>query len=103
MRVIALRTLREFWESGHRAAETPLRAWYGVASKARWQSLAEVRQIFPHADPVKADSGRMLTVFNVGGNNYRLVVDIVYDLQAIYIQKVMTHAEYDKNRWKKEL
>ena len=70
-------------------------AWYQIASKATWRSLAEVRQTFRHADAVGNK-----TVFNIKGNEYRLIVIIVYDKGIIYIQHVLTHAEYDKGAWR---
>ena len=69
--------------------------WYNITSKATWHNLAEVRQTFRNADAV---GGK--TVFNVKGNDYRLVVDINYTTQTIYIRHLLTHAEYDKGAWK---
>jgi mRNA interferase HigB len=69
--------------------------WYDIASKANWHSLSDVRQAFRHADVV-GDK----TVFNIKGNDYRLIVSIRYDLGIIYIKALMTHAEYDKGAWK---
>jgi mRNA interferase HigB len=96
--VISFRTLREFAEAHPDAAE-PLRAWNKIAASSEWENIAEVRKVYPHADSV----GRC-TVFNVRGGHYRLVVQIAYEPQVIYVKKVMTHAEYDVNqgkRWKK--
>lgn len=94
MHIITRRRLRRFWEQ-HPDAAKPLRAWYAQVSHARWQNFTEVRRDFPSADQV-----RRLTVFNIGGNKYRLVVRIEYERQRVYIRAVMTHAEYDKDRWK---
>lgn len=94
IRVISKRRLNEFWEK-HPQAQTALLAWYRIAKARRWRSLADVRADFRHAD-----SAGDWTVFNVGGNDFRLVVDIWYAGQIIYIKKVMTHAEYDKGKWK---
>lgn len=69
--------------------------WYNIASKAEWHSLSEVRQTFRHADPV-GDK----TVFNIKGNDYRLIVYIRYEAGVIYIKDLLTHAEYDKGGWK---
>ena len=69
--------------------------WYTIAKHARWQSLAEVRDDFPHADVVG-----VLTVFNVGGNKYRLITAIKYRWQVVYVRHVLTHTEYSKERWK---
>jgi mRNA interferase HigB len=72
-------------------------AWYNIASKADWHNLSEVRQTFRHADMV-GDK----TVFNIKANDYRLIVYIYirYDLGIIYIKDLLSHAEYDKGRWK---
>lgn len=69
--------------------------WYHIASKATWHNLSEVRQTFRHADVV-GDK----TVFNIKGNDYRLIVYIRYDLGIIYVKSLLTHAEYDKGAWK---
>ena len=96
MHIISPKTLREFWLS-HPQAEAPLRAWATTVNRAKWQSLADVRQDFPHADLV----GRLI-VFNIGGNKFRLVVRIEFWLQKVFVRHVMTHAAYDKNRWKND-
>jgi len=74
--------------------DVALDVWYRIACKASWKSLAEVRQVFPHADSV----GKY-TVFNVKGNNYRLITVIVYP-KTLFIRNVLTHAEYEKGSWK---
>lgn len=99
MRVISLRPLREFWEA-HPDAEEPLCAWYKIATQSIWTSLQDVRQTYPHADGVKTDRGDTLTVFNIGGNKYRLVVRIRYDYELINVRQVLTHQDYDEGRWK---
>ena len=99
MRIISLKLLREFWIR-HGSAEQPLRLWYKTARNAAWASLRDVRQTYPHADGVKTPDGDALTVFNVGGNKYRLVARIRYDYQLINVRAVMTHEEYDQGKWK---
>jgi mRNA interferase HigB len=94
MRIISRRRLREFWER-HPQSETALVAWYQITMRRRWNSIADVRRDFPQADAVGP-----WTVFNIGGNDFRLVVDIVYRGQAVYVKAVMTHAEYDKGKWR---
>ncbi len=88
MHVITRRALKEF-AALSKAAEKPLDSWFSVAKRSHWQSIADVRVSYPHADAV----GRC-TVFNIGGNKYRLIVKIEYKLQTIYIKNVLTHAEY---------
>lgn len=99
MRVISLRPLRAFWER-HPDAETPLRQWYKLAVHARWKSLQEVRADLPHTDGVKNRQNEVLTVFNIGGNKFRLIARIRYDFQLINIRDVLTHADYTKGNWK---
>lgn len=97
--MISLKPLREFWER-HNDAEEPLRLWYKTANSGKWSSLQDVRQTYPHADSVKSASGDNLTVFNIGGNKYRLVARIRYDYQLVNVRAVMTHNEYDESKWK---
>lgn len=94
MHIISFRRLREFWEE-HPDAEVPLRAWYKTTKKVNWSSLDDTRKDFPHADLVG-----ICTVFNIKGNKYRLITQINYQLKRVYIRFVLTHAEYDKEKWK---
>ena len=96
MWVISRARLREFWQR-HPDAERRLRAWYQIVEAARWTDWEELRRTFPSADRV----GR-LTVFNVGGNNYRLVARVEYEKHRVYVRAVMTHREYDSNDWKND-
>jgi mRNA interferase HigB len=102
MRVISRTQLREFWLK-HRDSEGPLRSWYKAAIAADWDSLQAVRNAYPHADAATLDSGALVTIFNIGGNKYRLIVRIIYPYRRIYIGCALTHAEYDKGAWKKKL
>src|SRR5260370_16815994 len=90
LRVFSKRALRESWRK-HPDAQSPLQSWYKTARRSAWSNLAEVRRAYPHADPV----GKC-TVFNVKGNEYRLVFKIKYKFAAIYVKSIMTHAEYGK-------
>lgn len=91
MRVISVRALREFWAQ-HQDAEQPLKAWYGEAKSADWQTPHDILQRFPSADVI---SGNRI-VFNIKGNHYRLIVHIHYNTSTVYIRFVGTHAEYDR-------
>jgi mRNA interferase HigB len=99
VRVISLRPLREFWER-YPGAEQPLRQWYKTAVCADWTSLQDVRRDYPHADGVKTSVGDVLTVFNIGGNKYRLIARIRYDYQLVNVRAVLTHREYEQGDWK---
>jgi mRNA interferase HigB len=94
--VVSRKALKNFAKAHILAAE-PLDNWYRRARKAKWKDLAEVRLDYPHADPV----GKC-TVFNIGGNKFRLITKISYVGQAIYIKRVLTHREYSKGGWKND-
>jgi mRNA interferase HigB len=96
MRVISKRALREFWEQ-HSDSEGPLRDWFKITSKAQWNNLADTRRDYPHADLVGA-----CTVFNIAGNKYRLITAIIYSIKRVYVRNLLTHAEYNRNAWKKD-
>lgn len=90
MRVIAVSTLRVFWAK-HPQAETPLRAWYAEASRAVWKSPAAIKAAHRNASFM----GSNRVVFNIKGNDYRLVVKVHYNTGVMYIRFVGTHAQYD--------
>lgn len=96
MRVISRSRLRAFWR-GHADAEQALEAWYRAAKRAAWQNLAELTKELPHADVVGD-----CTVFNIKGNDHRLVAKVYYRAQRIYVRVVLTHAEYNKGAWKSD-
>lgn len=91
MRIIAMRTLRIYWEKQPRA-EQPLKAWHAVARKADWSSPADVKAMYGSASIVAGN--RM--VFNIGGNRYRLIVRFDYPRRIGFVRFVGTHAEYDR-------
>ena len=91
MRIIARKTLRDFWLA-HADAEGPLRAWYDQASRERWESPARVQELHPTASIV----GKDRVVFRLKGGAYRLIVSVVYPIERVYICFVGTHAEYDR-------
>ena len=90
MHVVARRTLRAFWIV-HPQAQTPLRTWYALASRAVWTGPADIRAMFGSADFV----GDNRVIFDIGGNKYRLVVRVAYPFGRVMIKFVGTHAEYD--------
>jgi mRNA interferase HigB len=100
--VIAKPRLRDFWTK-YRNAETPLKTWWKIVRKARWANIQDVRLPFPHADAVELKCGLVVTVFNIGGNKYRLVTTIAYEYHTVYIKAVLTHEQYDSQRWKVQL
>ncbi|MBS0405135.1 MAG: type II toxin-antitoxin system HigB family toxin [Proteobacteria bacterium] len=90
MRVIAVGTLRAFWES-HPDAEQGLKAWHQEATSAAWTQPADIKAQFRNASVLK----NRRVVFNIKGNDYRLVVAVAYKLQVVYVKFVGTHAQYD--------
>ena len=92
MRVIAKRTLRQFWERPRYVdAQGPLEAWHAETLKASWQTPQQLKEHFRSASVLK--SGRV--VFNIGGNKYRLVVAVDYGRQVCFVKFVGTHRQYD--------
>jgi mRNA interferase HigB len=80
-----------------------LRAWRQVVTDMSWQSLMAVRETYPHADGVTVACGSVVTVFNICGNKYRLLARIDYRRQILRVIEVLTHADYNKKRWKDRL
>jgi mRNA interferase HigB len=94
MRVIAKRTLREFWQSSpqYGDAQGPIEAWHAEAERASWRTPQEVKARFRSASVLKG--GRV--VFNIAGNKYRLVVALDYARQACFVKFIGTHEQYDR-------
>lgn len=93
MRIIACRTLRDFFEKPeYLDAEISLRAWYHDAKIAEWKNSNELKRQYKNASIV--GDGRV--IFNIKGSDYRLVVAIDNDFQVIFIRFIGTHKQYDK-------
>lgn len=80
-----------------------LENWRTIVRAAEWKSLVDLRKTYPSVDVVKVESGRQVVVFNVCGNDYRLLTAMHFNRQVVYTLRFMTHAEYSKDRWKDEL
>jgi mRNA interferase HigB len=92
MRVIAVSPLKEFWEHpNHRDAEQPLKAWLEEAKQANWQQPSDIKDQYRSASILK----NRRVVFNIKGNDYRLVVALAYRAQLAYVKFIGTHEEYD--------
>ncbi len=91
MRIVALRTLREFWES-RPAAEGPLRFWYQTVDKAEWKTPADIKLSFNTVDI----RPRNRVIFDIGGNKFRIVAVVLLKSQVVYIRFVGTHEDYDR-------
>ena len=96
MHVISFKKLKQFWQS-HPDAEVSLRYWHKLTTVHKWQSFNDIVQTFSRADKVKN-----FVVFDIGGNNFRLITYVDYLHGKVFIRDVLTHAEYDKERWKKD-
>ena len=94
MWVITKKRLRDFYRK-HPTAKTPTLAWLRLMQGGRFKDFNDLKRIFATADYTEG-----LTVFDIGGNHYRMVTDVVYKKGRVYIKEVLTHSDYDK--WNKE-
>ena len=98
MRIITERRLREFWEAATGAEairrEKAMREWMSFVRPADWNNFADVRKTFNHADVFKS-----CIIFDVGGNKYCIIAKPGYRVKNLFIRYVMTHEEYDENKW----
>lgn len=94
MNVVSRQRLYEFIEA-HQDAESSLAAWYRLTKKAEWRHLADLKIDYPGADLVGD-----LTVFNIKGNDYRLIAYVNYRFKEVLIKEILTHQEYDRGKWK---
>ena len=94
MHIISRKKLNEFAEK-HPEARASLAYWYRLAKRTDFSDFTALRETFPSVDRVGN-----LTVFNIGGNNIRLIAAIHYNRKKIYVRAVLTHSKYDEQRWK---
>jgi mRNA interferase HigB len=94
--VISYKAIREF-KAARPEAGAALDNWYRVAASSNWRSLAELRQVFGSADWVKP-----YVVFDIAGNKYRLIAEINFRSQTLFIRHILTHQEYAEGEWKKQ-
>jgi len=102
MHTISRKKLQDFWRQ-HPDSQSELTKWFKIVESANWQNLAQVRSVFNRSDTVRVASGNTVTVFDICGTKYRLIVKFHYNRQRAYILKCMTHGEYSRERWKEEL
>ena len=100
MRVIKPTAIKGYYAK-HPDAAGWLKAWLLVVENSSWQSLVDVRRTYKDADAAVAASGNRVTIFNVEGHRYRLIVAIHYNMQRVYVREFLTHEEYNNQRWKK--
>ena len=96
MRIISKKKLREFWEQ-YPAAKGPLLNWYDLTEAATWRNFSGIGNTFRHADAY-CDC----VIFDIKGNDYRLIAIVLYKPQRVYVRQVLTHKEYDKGAWKND-
>lgn len=93
--IISQKPLREFWKI-HPKAEGPLKAWFKIMKAAQFSAPDAIRRFFGE----KVDQVKQFTVFDVGGNKYRLITVIDFERHKVLIRAILTHKEYDKGKWK---
>ena len=93
MHIISKKALIDFWEK-HKDSEDPLKTWFKIIKATRYAGYSDLRATFGSIDKV----GDKI-VFNIGGNKYRLIAVIHFNDGRVYVRRVMTHREYDKEEW----
>ncbi|MDR2146969.1 MAG: type II toxin-antitoxin system HigB family toxin [Tannerella sp.] len=91
MRIVTLKRIKEYSES-HPDSDTALRNWYKKTKESDWNCFADIKQTFNSADSVGNDR----FVFNIKGNDYRLIAIVIFASGKVYIRFIGTHSEYDK-------
>jgi len=94
MHIITRKRLLDFARK-YPSCKSGLETWYRIIKHSKFNKFEELRKTFPSADQV----GKF-TVFNIGGNKARLITAVHYNTQRVYIRYVLTHADYDRNKWK---
>lgn len=94
--------LQEF-ERKHSKSHQPIQKWRQAVRSAHWQNFTELRATFPSADQLKSKHGILVTVFNIGGNKYRLISEIAYKTGLVRAIVMMTHAQYGQEHWEERL
>lgn len=94
MRIVGREEIAEF-QKKHSDSIAPLDRWVGIVEAAEWKTTADVRATFSNADFV---GGKV--VFNIGGNKYRLISTISFEISIVSVGAILTHKEYDKGKWK---
>jgi mRNA interferase HigB len=87
----------------HKDAVNPLDDWFRSTEGAEWKNFPQVKQTFGQTDVAKVQSDNTVCIFDIGGNKYRIIAKISYEKGKVYVLRVLTHKEYDTNKWKAEL
>ncbi|MFQ5629753.1 MAG: type II toxin-antitoxin system HigB family toxin [bacterium] len=96
MHVISFKRIKEFIQK-HPDSEASLRDWYRIVKRGNYNSFNELKLHFSSADYVDG-----YVVFNISGNKYRMITAIHFNRKKVYIREILTHSEYNKNKWKKQ-
>lgn len=97
MHIISWKKLDDFITK-HPNSESSLKSWFKIIKNSNFKDFNELKKVFNTVDKVNN-----LTVFNINGNSFRLIVAIHYNRQKVFIRNILTHADYDKEKWKKEI
>lgn len=93
MHIISKKALETFWRK-HPTSKAPLLAWHKIVSVSNFVSFAQLKQTFSTADYVAP-----FIIFDIGGNNFRIITVVHFNRQKLYVREVLTHTDYD--RWNK--
>jgi len=102
VKIIKSATVRD-WAKKHPTASSSLLGWLALIKAAKFKDFVALRQVFRSADLVRVKSGRNVVIFNISGNNFRLVAAAHFNTQRVFVLRFMSHAEYSKDAWKKTL
>jgi mRNA interferase HigB len=102
VRIVALKRLRLFWREFPDAAK-PLQRWYADVQTAQWRNFQDIRRMYNTVDSCRVSSGNTVAIFDIGGNKYRLIAAVHYNTGVLYVLRIMTHREYDRELWKERL
>ena len=106
MNVISRKKLRQFYEAlpARRRHAEAFEGWFKLTRKASWQNFRDVKALFGQTDVARDPSSkRTATIFDIGGNKYRVITLIDYARQTVFISHVLEHKEYDKHHWKDDI
>ncbi len=101
MHIISWAKIRDF-VIRHPESAGPMRTWFDCLESRAYKDFTDLRRLFPSVDRVRLKTGQERYVFNVAGNNYRVICGIHFNRGKVYVRFVLTHAQYDKGAWKNE-
>jgi mRNA interferase HigB len=102
MKIVSASRLRESAKL-HPLAKGGLKHWEQIVRAADWKTPLDVKQSFRSADFVRVASGRQVVVFDVGGNQFRLIAAVHHNRQKVFVLRFCSHHEYSRDDWKREL